>query len=57
MLSININGERTYKLADLGVARLINEGENAFTSLVGTEEYIHPELYRYEVYHQLILSD
>ncbi|CAF1406879.1 unnamed protein product [Adineta steineri] len=46
MLSININGERTYKLADLGVARLINEGENAFTSLVGTEEYIHPELYR-----------
>jgi len=47
MLSININGERTYKLADLGVARLINDGENAFTSLVGTEEYIHPELYRY----------
>ncbi|CAF0753788.1 unnamed protein product [Adineta ricciae] len=46
MLSININGERTYKLADLGVARLINEGENAFTSLVGTEEYIHPDLYR-----------
>ncbi|UJR22056.1 hypothetical protein I4U23_025124 [Adineta vaga] len=45
MLSININGERTYKLADLGVARLINEGENAFTSLVGTEEYIHPVLY------------
>ncbi|CAF4430837.1 unnamed protein product, partial [Adineta steineri] len=25
MLSVNINGERTYKLADLGVARLINE--------------------------------
>ncbi|CAF3517127.1 unnamed protein product [Adineta steineri] len=46
MLSVNINGERTYKLADLGVARLINEGENAFTSLVGTEEYIHPDLYR-----------
>ncbi|CAF3769189.1 unnamed protein product [Rotaria socialis] len=45
MLSININGERTYKLADLGVARLINEGENAFTSIVGTEEYIHPVLY------------
>ncbi|CAF0845241.1 unnamed protein product [Adineta ricciae] len=45
MLSININGERTYKLADLGVARLINDGENAFTSLVGTEEYIHPVLY------------
>ncbi|CAF3971506.1 unnamed protein product [Rotaria sp. Silwood2] len=45
MLSININGERTYKLADLGVARLINEGENAFTSIVGTEEYIHPALY------------
>ncbi|CAF1028769.1 unnamed protein product [Rotaria sordida] len=50
MLSININGERTYKLADLGVARLINEGENAFTSLVGTEEYIHPELYRAAVH-------
>jgi serine/threonine protein kinase len=47
MLSIDINGRRTYKLADLGVARLINDGENAFTSLVGTEEYIHPELYRY----------
>lgn len=45
MLSININGERTYKLADLGVARLMNEGEQAFTSLVGTEEYIHPKLY------------
>ncbi|CAF2808183.1 unnamed protein product, partial [Rotaria sp. Silwood2] len=50
MLSININGERTYKLADLGVARLINEGENAFTTLVGTEEYIHPELYRAAVH-------
>lgn len=49
MLSININGERTYKLADLGVARLINEGEQAFTSLVGTEEYIHPDLYQYEL--------
>ncbi|CAF3434250.1 unnamed protein product [Rotaria sp. Silwood1] len=46
MLSININGERTYKLADLGVARLINEGEKAFTSIVGTEEYIHPVLYQ-----------
>ncbi|CAF1068442.1 unnamed protein product [Rotaria sordida] len=46
MLSININGERTYKLADLGVARLINEGEMAFTSIVGTEEYIHPVLYQ-----------
>ena len=46
MLSINVNGGRTYKLADLGVARLINEGENAFTTLVGTEEYIHPDLYR-----------
>ncbi|CAF4379051.1 unnamed protein product, partial [Rotaria magnacalcarata] len=23
----------------------INEGENAFTSIVGTEEYIHPVLY------------
>ena len=46
MLSININGERTYKLADLGVARLINEGEHTFTSIVGTEEYIHPEIYR-----------
>ncbi|CAF3436135.1 unnamed protein product [Rotaria socialis] len=50
MLSININGERTYKLADLGVARLINEGENAFTTLVGTEEYIHPDLYRAAVH-------
>lgn len=46
MLSININGERTFKLADLGVARLINEGESAFNTLVGTEEYIHPALYR-----------
>ena len=45
MLSININGERTYKLADLGVARLINDEEQGFTSLVGTEEYIHPFLY------------
>ncbi|CAF4912836.1 unnamed protein product [Rotaria sp. Silwood1] len=50
MLSININAERTYKLADLGVARLMNEGENAFTTLVGTEEYIHPELYRAAVH-------
>ena len=46
MLSININGERTFKLADLGVARIINTGESAFTSLVGTEEYIHPDLYK-----------
>ncbi|CAF0780092.1 unnamed protein product [Didymodactylos carnosus] len=47
MLSINLNGERTYKLADLGVARemLVNEGELSFKSLVGTEEYLHPDLY------------
>jgi hypothetical protein len=46
MLSININGERTYKLADLGVARIRKEDENVFTSIVGTEEYLHPVLYR-----------
>ncbi len=46
MLSININGQRTYKLADLGVARVIKEDENIFTSIVGTEEYVHPDLYR-----------
>ncbi|CAF0737153.1 unnamed protein product [Didymodactylos carnosus] len=47
MLSINLNGERTYKLADLGVARemLVNHGETSFKSLVGTEEYLHPDVY------------
>ncbi|CAF3323409.1 unnamed protein product [Rotaria sp. Silwood2] len=42
--SINNNGERTYKLTDLGGARLINKDETAFTSLVGTPGYIHPVL-------------
>lgn len=39
------DGRTVYKLADFGTARELPEGEN-FTSLHGTEPYLHPQLYR-----------
>ncbi|EFA06854.1 Serine/threonine-protein kinase TBK1-like Protein [Tribolium castaneum] len=39
------DGQTVYKLADFGTARELPEGQN-FTSLHGTEPYLHPQLYR-----------
>ncbi|XP_071511111.1 serine/threonine-protein kinase TBK1-like isoform X1 [Diadema antillarum] len=38
------DGVTTFKLADFGAARELDDGE-AFMSLYGTEEYLHPDLY------------
>ncbi len=46
MQSIDINGKTTYKLIDLGVARQINPDEQTSDSISGTEEYVHPIVYR-----------
>ncbi|KAK6175694.1 hypothetical protein SNE40_014095 [Patella caerulea] len=41
---IDENGKSLYKLSDFGTARLLDDGDE-FMSLVGTEEYLHPNLY------------
>lgn len=38
------DGSSVYKLTDFGAARDLSEEEN-FTSLYGTEEYLHPDMY------------
>ncbi|KAL8611310.1 hypothetical protein ACOMHN_013741 [Nucella lapillus] len=38
------DGSSVYKLTDFGAARDLNDDEN-FTSLYGTEEYLHPGMY------------
>ncbi|XP_067929929.1 serine/threonine-protein kinase TBK1-like [Watersipora subatra] len=38
-------GRSIYKLTDFGAARKLNEEDESFTSLYGTEEYLHPDLY------------
>ncbi|XP_076469514.1 serine/threonine-protein kinase TBK1-like isoform X2 [Babylonia areolata] len=38
------DGSSLYKLTDFGAARDLNDDEN-FTSLYGTEEYLHPGMY------------
>ncbi|KAK7101898.1 serine/threonine-protein kinase TBK1-like [Littorina saxatilis] len=45
------DGSSIYKLTDFGAARDLNEDEN-FTSLYGTEEYLHPGMYQRAVLRQ-----
>lgn len=47
MQSIDTNGNATYKLTDLGVAREIQPEESTTFSIRGTEEYVHPVVYRF----------
>ncbi len=47
MQSIDINGKTTFKLTDLGVARQVNPEESTSYSIRGTEEYVHPVVYRF----------
>ncbi|XP_076447950.1 inhibitor of nuclear factor kappa-B kinase subunit epsilon-like [Babylonia areolata] len=44
MRSITEDGSSVYKLTDFGAARELSDGEN-FTSMYGTEEYLHPKMY------------
>lgn len=44
MRYLNSDGFSVYKLTDFGAARSLDEDEN-FTSLYGTEEYLHPGIY------------
>ncbi|XP_048252840.1 serine/threonine-protein kinase TBK1-like isoform X2 [Haliotis rufescens] len=44
MRHITEEGSSIYKLTDFGAARELHEEEN-FTSLYGTEEYLHPGMY------------
>ncbi|KAL8589272.1 hypothetical protein ACOMHN_039915 [Nucella lapillus] len=44
MCYITEDGCSVYKLTDFGAARQLNDDEQ-FTSLYGTEEYLHPEMY------------
>ena len=46
MQSIDTNGKTTYKLTDLGVAREVRPEESTSYSIRGTEEYVHPVVYR-----------
>eukprot|EP00111_Clytia_hemisphaerica_P009116 TCONS_00026766-protein len=38
------NGSTTYKISDFGAARFLEDG-GEFTSIFGTEEYLHPDIY------------
>ena len=44
MRCINENGSHIYKLVDFGAARQLDPSDT-FTSLYGTEEYLHPDMY------------
>jgi len=44
MRTISDSGEVVYKLTDFGAARELKETEQ-FTSLCGTQEYLHPDMY------------
>ena len=56
MQSIDMNGETTFKLTDLGVARQMNPDELSSPSIPGTEEFVHPIVYRLEICTSLIIS-
>lgn len=45
MKLITCDGSSVYKLTDFGAARELMTDEEGFTSLYGTEEYLHPDLY------------
>ncbi|XP_052822137.1 serine/threonine-protein kinase TBK1 [Octopus bimaculoides] len=42
--TINVNGREIYKLSDFGTAKIMEE-ETELYSIVGTEEYLHPNLF------------
>ncbi|XP_041349809.1 serine/threonine-protein kinase TBK1-like [Gigantopelta aegis] len=44
LLDVALDGTITFKLSDFGTSRQIADGEE-FLSLVGTEEYLHPDMY------------
>ncbi|XP_041349909.1 serine/threonine-protein kinase TBK1-like [Gigantopelta aegis] len=51
MRFVTEDGRSIYKLTDFGAARELNEEQN-FTSMYGTEEYLHPGMYEKAVLRQ-----
>ncbi|XP_076845342.1 inhibitor of nuclear factor kappa-B kinase subunit epsilon [Brachyhypopomus gauderio] len=45
MRQVGVDGRSIYKLTDFGAARKLEDGET-FMSIYGTEEYLHPDMYR-----------
>ncbi|NXJ67173.1 IKKE kinase, partial [Rostratula benghalensis] len=46
------DGQSIYKLTDFGAARELDDDEK-FVSIYGTEEYLHPDMYKRAVLHKL----
>ncbi len=44
LLQILPNGQHVYKLSDFGTARQVEMEDDQFTSIVGTEEYVFPDV-------------
>ncbi|XP_072026174.1 serine/threonine-protein kinase TBK1-like [Amphiura filiformis] len=55
MRIIGEDGQATYKLADFGAARELQNDEN-FVSLYGTEEYLHPAMFGRALLRQPLLT-
>ncbi|XP_029633569.1 serine/threonine-protein kinase TBK1 isoform X1 [Octopus sinensis] len=43
--TIDVNGREIYKLSDFGTAKIMDEDTELY-SIVGTEEYLHPAIFR-----------